>query len=173
MRDLNRAIDRYFSSYFCNNMNLSMIGVCTCRSYTFLAATKQLYEHFSPSVRPSVHPSQLFHNVPVIVSSWNFIGVIIIDKNDVHAKGKGQRSNIKVTEVKTIFSRFRTVTSFWIHIWQWNYAQSLILLMRGALLVFKVIRQISRSHGYKIRRFWPKLCVSGCNSSLNSPIAIK
>ena len=45
--------------------------------------------------------------------------------------------------------------------------------MRGVLLVFKVIRQFSRSHGYKNRRFWPKLCVSGCNSSLNSPIAMK
>ena len=32
---------------------------------------------------------------------------------------------------------------------------------RGALLFFKVIRQISRSHGSKNRRIWPKLGVSG------------
>ena len=32
---------------------------------------------------------------------------------------------------------------------------------RGALLFFKVIRQISRSHGSKNRRIWPKLAVSG------------
>ena len=38
---------------------------------------------------------------------------------------------------------------------------SLMLLRRGALLFFKVIRQISRSHGTKNRRIWPRLGVSG------------
>ena len=46
----------------------------------FLAATKQLYDWFSPSVRLSVCPSvclsvcpsHLFDYVPIIVSSWNF-----------------------------------------------------------------------------------------------------
>ena len=33
--------------------------------------------------------------------------------------------------------------------------------VRGALLFFKVIRQIARSHGSKNCRFWPKLGVSG------------
>ena len=47
-------------------------------------------------------------------------------------------------------SRFLTVTQVWIHIWRWHDAQSLMLLRRGALLFFKVIRQISRSHGKKI-----------------------
>ena len=47
------------------------------------------------------------------------------------------------------------------HIWWWNVAQSLILLRRGALLFFKVIRQISRSHGSKNCQIWPKLGVSG------------
>ena len=37
----------------------------------FLAATKQLYEWFSPSARPSVRHT-FFHYVPIIVSSWNF-----------------------------------------------------------------------------------------------------
>ena len=36
-----------------------------------------------------------------------------------------------------------------------------MLLRRGALLFFKVIRQISRSHGSKNRRIWPRLGVSG------------
>ena len=40
-------------------------------------------------------------------------------------------------------------------------------------LFFKVIRQISRSHGSKNRRIWPKLGVSDCNSSLISPMAMK
>ena len=69
-----------------------------------------------------------------------FSGVIAIDKSDVHAKGQGQKSKVKVTEVMTPLSRFRIVTPVWIHI-------SLMLLRRGALLFFKVIHQISRSHG--------------------------
>ena len=44
--------------------------------WDFLAATKQLYECFSPSVCPSVClsvcPSHLFDYVPIIVSSRNF-----------------------------------------------------------------------------------------------------
>ena len=55
----------------------------------------------------------------------------------------------------------KLVTPVWIHIWWWNDAYSLIMLRRGALLFFKVIRQISRSHGSKNRRIWPRLGVSG------------
>ena len=73
-------------------------------------------------------------------------GVITIDRRDVHAKCQGQRSKVKVTEVMTPFSHFWTVTPVWIHIWRWNDAQSLMLLRSGAVLFFKVIRQISRSH---------------------------
>ena len=131
----------------------------------FLAATKQLYEWFSPSVRPSVRLSvclsHIFDYVPIIVSSWNFQGVITSDKSDVHAKGQGQRSKVKVTEVTTQLNRFRTVTPVWIHMWWWDDGYSLIMLRTGALLFFKVIRQISRSHGSKNRRIWPSLGVSG------------
>ena len=90
-----------------------------------------------------------------------FSGVITMVKSDVHAKGQGQRSKVKVTEVNTQLSRFRTLTPVWIHIWQWNDAYSLMMLRRGALLFFKVIRQISRSHGSKKRRILPRLGVSG------------
>ena len=88
-----------------------------------------------------------------------FSGVITNDQRKVHAKGQGQRS--KVTEVTTQLNRFQTVTPVWIHIWWWNDAYSLMLLKRGALLFFKVIRQISRSYGSKNRRIWPRLGVSG------------
>ena len=37
-------------------------------------------------------------------------GVITLDKSDVHVTGKDQRSKVKVTEVKTQLSRFRTLT---------------------------------------------------------------
>ena len=74
---------------------------------------------------------------------------------------KRSRSEVKVTDVNIQLSGFRTVTPVWIHIWWWNDAQSLMLLRRGALFFYKVIREISRSHGSKNRRIWPKLGVSG------------
>ena len=140
----------------------------------FLAATKQLYEWFSPSVCLSVCPSVRLSVRPSVRLSvtpfWpcshhsiimKFSGLITSDKSDVHAKGQGQRSKGKVTEVTTQLNRFQTVTPVWIHIWWWNGRYSLMLLRRGALLFFKVIRQISRSHGAKNRRIWPRLGVSG------------
>ena len=90
-----------------------------------------------------------------------FSGVITMVRSDVHAKGKGQKSKVKVTEVNTQLSSFRTLTPVWIHIWQWNHAHSWKQHRKGALLFFKVIRQNSRSHGSKNRRIWPRLGVSG------------
>ena len=49
----------------------------------------------------------------------------------------------------------------WIHQWLWNDAQSLKSHWRGALLFFKVIRPIARSHGSRNCQFWPKFSVSG------------
>ena len=115
-----------------------------------------------PSVRPSVCPSVTpfspcsHHRIIMIYS-----GVITMVKSDVHAKGQGQRSTVKVKEVNTQLSRFRTLTPVWIHIWQWNHAHSWKQHRRGVLLSFKVIRQISRSHGSKNCRIWPRLGVSG------------
>ena len=111
-----------------------------------------------PSVRLSVTPFWLCSHHRIIMK---FSGVITNDQRKVHAKGQGQRSKVKVTEVTTQLNRFRTVTPVWIHIWWWNDAYSLMLLRRDALLFFKVIRQISRSHGSKNRRIWPRLGVSG------------
>ena len=109
----------------------------------FLAATKQLYDWFSPSVRPSVclsvTPFSPCSHHRIIMK---FSGVITMVKSDVHAKGQGQRSKVKVTEVNTQLSRFRTLTPVWIHIWQWNHTHSWKQRRRGALLFFKVIRQI-------------------------------
>ena len=111
-----------------------------------------------PSVRPSVTPFWLCSHHRIIMK---FSGDITNDQSKVHAKYQGQRSKVKVTEVTTQLNRFRTVTQVWIHIWWWNDTYSLMLLRRGALLFFKVIRQISRSHGSKNRRIWPRLGVSG------------
>ena len=111
-----------------------------------------------PSVRLSVTPFWLCSHHRIIMK---FSGVITNDRRKVHAKGQGQRSKVKVTEVTTHLNRFRTVTPVWIHIWWRNDAYSLMLLRRGALLFFKVIHKISRSRGCKNRRIWPRLGVSG------------
>ena len=133
----------------------SLVGI-------FLAATKQLYEWYflsvCPSVCLSVTPFWLCSHHRIIMK---FSEVITKDQGNVHAKGQGQKSKVKVTEVTTQLSRFRTVTPVWIHTWWWNDAYSLMMLRRGALLFFKVIRQLSRSHGTKNRRIWPGLGVSG------------
>ena len=130
--------------------------------WSFLAATKQLYKWYFPSVRLSVRLSvtpfsPCSHHRIIMKCS----GVITMVKSGVHAKGQGQRSKVKVTEVNTQLSRFRTLTPVWIHIWQWNHAHSCKQHRRCALLFFKVIRQISRSHGSKNRLIWPRLGVSG------------
>ena len=110
------------------------------------------------SVRPSVTHFSLCSHHRIIMK---FSGVIINDQCKVHANNQGQKSKVKATEVTTQLNRFRTVTQVWIHLWWWNDAYSLMLLRRGALLFFKVIRQISRSHGSKNLRIWPRLGVSG------------
>ena len=68
----------------------------------FLAATKQLYKWYFPSVRLSVCPSvclsvclsHLFDYVPIIVSSWNFQGLLPMTKvrSMQKVKVRGQRS---------------------------------------------------------------------------------
>ena len=59
------------------------------------------------SVRPSVTPFAPCSNYRIIMK---FSGVITMVRSDVHAKGQGQRSKAKVTEVNTQLSRFRTLT---------------------------------------------------------------
>ena len=115
-----------------------------------LAATKQLYEWFSPSL---CSYQRIIMEFPEVITN---------DRSDFHAKGQGQRLKVKVTEVKIQFNRFRTITPVWIHIWWWNYVESFMLFSRYVLLIFKVIRQILSSTGWKksmimtlIERFGP------------------
>ena len=113
---------------------------------------------FCPSVCLSVTPFWLCSHHRIIMK---FSGVITTGQGNVHAKGQGQRSKVKVTEFTTQLSRFQTVNPVWIQIWWWNDIYSLMLLRIGALLFFKVIGQSSRSHGAKNRRILPRLAVSG------------
>ena len=101
---------------------------------------------------PSVHLSVLLSVTPFWLCSHHhiimkFSGFITNDQSKVHAKGQGQRSKVKVT---TQLNRFRTATPVWIHQWLRNDAQSLKQHRRGALLFFKVIHQISRSHSLNL-----------------------
>ena len=111
----------------------------------FLAATKKLYEHFSPSVCLSLTPLSQCSCHRIITK---FSAVITIDKSDFNTKSQSPGSKVKVTEVITQLNRFQTVTPVWI-IWWLNDSKSLMLLRRGAPLFFKVIHQISRSHETK------------------------
>ena len=91
---------------------------------------------------------------------------------------QGHLSNFKVTWLVkssnlTQIGRFRTLSQVWIHQWLRNDAQSLKLHWRGALLFFKVIYQISRSHGSKIIEYDPNWAFSDSNSSFNTPMAPK
>ena len=72
-----------------------------------------------PSVCLSVTPFSLCSCHRIITK---FSGVITNDRSNVHAKGYGHKSKVKVTELITQLSRFRTVTPVWIHIWWWNDA---------------------------------------------------
>ena len=130
------------------------LSVCLSVRLSHLFSCDQAALQMVLSVSPSVCLSHLFDYVPIIVSSWNFQELLPMTKVRFMQK-------VKVTEVTTQLNRFRTVTPVWIHIWWWNDAYSLMLLRRGALLFFKVIRQISRSHGSKNRQIWPRLGVSG------------
>ena len=92
-----------------------------------------------PSVCLSVTPFWLCSHHCIIMK---FSGVITTDQGNVHAKGQGQRSKVKVTEVTTQLSHFRTVTPVWIRIWWGNDAYSLMLLRRGALLFLAATKQL-------------------------------
>ena len=75
-----------------------------------------------------------------------FSGDGSLDKRDNHGKGQGQRLKVKVAEVKTRYIRFRAVTPVYIHERLQNDTQSSKQHRRRALLIFKVIRQISKSY---------------------------
>ena len=55
------------------------------------------------SVRPSVTPFSTCSRQRITIK---LSGHIALAKSDVHAKGQGQRSKVKVTEVKSNFGHF-------------------------------------------------------------------
>ena len=102
-------------------------------------AALQMVFSVCQSVCLSVTPFWLCSHHRIIMK---FSGIITNDQSKVHAKGQGQRSKVKVTEVTTQLNRFRTVTPVWIDIWWWNDAYSLMLLRRGVLLFLAATKQL-------------------------------
>ena len=144
----------------------------------FLAATKQLYDWFSPSVCLSVRPSVCPSVTPFSPCSHHriilkFSGFITNDKSDVHAKGQGQRSKVKVTEVNTQLNRFRTVTPVWIHLWWWNDAHSLMMFGEVPYCFSRSSVKFQGHTALKSVKFDPDWAFRVSNSSLNSPMATK
>ena len=102
---------------------------------------------------PSDLPCSPCSHHPIIMK---FSRVITMVRSDVHAKGQGQRSKVKVTEVNTQLSRFQTLTPVWIHIWQWNYAHSWKQHKRGALLFLAATKQLYEWFSPSVR---PSVCL--------------
>ena len=90
-------------------------------SFICVQAAIWMVQSAFPSVRLFVTPFWLCSHHCIIMK---YSGVITTEKSDVHAIGQGQRSKVKVTEVKKQLSGFRIVTPVWIHIW-WYDTQSL------------------------------------------------
>ena len=168
------ALQMVFS--VCPSVRLS---VCLSHLFSCDQAALWMVQSVCPSVRPSVclsvrpsvchtfltmFPSSYHHEIFRSYYQWQKWRPCKRSRSEV--KGQGHRGHDPNF-------RFRTVTPVWIHIWWWNDTYSVMLLRRGALLFFKVIRQISRSHGAKIAEFDPDWAFPDCNSSLNSPMATK
>ena len=130
------------------------------------------------SVCPSVRPSHLFHYVPIIVSSWNFQELLPL-------------TNVIFT---TPFSRFRTITPVWIHIFfsdsdkfiqqkyiqvfEFTYDDEMIHIAWCCLgeVPYCFSRSSVKFQGHtalKIVEFDPDWAFPDCNSSFNSPMATK
>ena len=115
----------------------------------------------SPSVCPSARPSYLFtlwlcsHHRIIM----KFSGVITIDGSIVHAKDQGQRSKVKVTEVKTQFSRNcnSSLNSHMVMKW----CTKLDVASERWPIVFQGLPSNFKLTRLENRRFWPKFVVSG------------
>ena len=100
-----------------------------------------------------------------------FSGVITNDQSKVHAKGQGQRSKVKVTEVTTQLNHFQTVTPViyddeMIHI-AWCCLEEVPYCFSRSSVNFQGDTSL------KIVEFDLDWAFLDCNSSLNSPMATK
>ena len=86
------------------------------QNFLSLAAVKQFYEWFSPSVCPSVRSSHLFQYVLVIVSLWNFQLLTLIEVMSLQkVKVKGHRGKTNFAPIRVCPDR-KSINVF-IHGW--------------------------------------------------------
>ena len=168
-----QSITRHYQNMWVVPILYTLSALC-CAIYVFSCYQAALRTHLS--VRPFVHMSvchtfSLYSLRGVIIK---FKGVIANDGSYVYVEGHGQKSKVKVTEVKTQFSVFWYVTQIWIHIWRWNDAQCLIWLRR-AELPNCFSRSSVKFQDYttnKIIDFDPNQAFPDCNPSLTSPMVM-
>ena len=120
------------ASYYYQFVYPRFIPSCYKKTHTWIISSIPMslspwiaYRFFFKWLSPSVYLSVcLFVTLFLLCSHHRIImeisGVITNDRSDVHAKGQGQRSKVKVTEVTTQINCFRTVTPIWSHKWWWN-----------------------------------------------------
>ena len=147
------------------NIDPVLYHICSCDQ-----AAQWMVQSVRLSVRLSVTPFWLCSHHHIIMKSS---GVVTNDKSDVHAKGQGQRSKVKVPEVNTQLNRFRTVTPVWIHYDDemmhiaWWYLREVPYCFSRSSVKFQGHTAL------KSFEFDPDCMFPDCNSSLNSPMATK
>ena len=133
-----------------------------------LAVTEQLYEWVRPSVVHHTLPLCSHHHI-----FMTFSEVITIYRSVVHAKDQGQRSKVKITEVKTQFSRFLTVSPVWIQIWRWNGAKVWCGIGEVHYCFSGSSIKLQCHTGQKIVVFCPNWVLPDGNSSFDTQMATK
>ena len=129
---------------------------------------------------PSVCPSIRLYLRPSVTPFWQcschgiilkFSGVITIDKRDIHAKGKGQRSRSQRSRPNV------AISGLWL---QFEFTYGDEMMHKAWCYLGEVTYCFSRSsvkfQGHtatKIIDFDPNWAFADCNSGLNSVLAIK
>ena len=145
--------DTCVSPFACDQSGIATLPrLCECTTILWSGRlpsgrliTCKRFEIFSCNQAALNDPVHLFRHT--YLSS----GVIDTDRGNIHAKGEGQKSRSQRSkQILPQYGQVQTITPVWIHIWLTNYAQSLKQPRKCALLFFKVICEISRSH----RQIW-------------------
>ena len=140
-----------------------------------LAATKQLYKWYFPSVclsvRLSVRLSHIFHHVPIIVSSWNFQELLpwskVMFMQKVKVRGQRSRSQRSTPNLAVSGLQF-----------EFTYGNEIIHTAGSSIeeVPYCFSRSSVKFQGHlalKIVEFDPDWAFPDCNSSLNTQMATK
>ena len=157
-----------------NSTQTAPTGKSSCLHFSCDQAALWMVQSVRLSVCPSVTPVWLCSHHRIITK---FSGVITNGKSDVHAKVQGQRSKVKVTEVKkssnlTQIGRFRTVTLNSPMATKW-WTKLEVAWKRCPIVFQGYPSNCKVTQLLKNVEFDPNWAFPDCNSSLNSPMATK